>query len=138
MKTGLPARTRDDFLVLWRRPLAFHLLMQLLGVAFFTPLIGGIANHLVALTGREIADAGLAWAGIDVHRVLPLIALFLTVSAVGGGVYGALQLAGHQFLVTRMYAEQTDAKWKVPPQLETSEESASRRARPARPFTCGR
>ena len=325
MKAGLPARTRDDFLLLWRRPLAFHLIMQLIGVAFFTPLISGIANRLVAatgepvisnydiaafalsfrgavfilavaaltiglsfaefaglswiaghaimrrpvtvtstvgfvarhlpalialsarvflrlallllpflaaaalvwvatlagndvnyylsenpppwqraklaaaalelayaalavrqlarwlfalpallfegatpsqalrrsahmtqgrlraivvplalwwlllpgaallvaLTGREIADAGLAWAGIDVQRVLPLVALFLTVSAFCGFVYGALQLAGHQFLVTRMYAEQTDAKWRVPPQLETSEERARRLARPA-------
>ena len=47
-------RTRDDFLRLWRRALAFHLLMQLLGVAFFTPLISGIANHLVAATGEHV------------------------------------------------------------------------------------
>jgi glycerophosphoryl diester phosphodiesterase len=101
----------------------------LVPLALWWLLLPGAA-FLVALTGREIAAAGLAWAGIDVRRVLPLVALFLTVSAIGGVLYGALQLAGHQFLITRMYAEQTDAKWKVPPQLEMAEESARRLARP--------
>ena len=57
---------------------------------------------------RPVTDAGLDWAGIDVHRVLPLVAVYLAVSVVGGVVYSALQLAGHQFLVTRMFAEQRD------------------------------
>ena len=57
---------------------------------------------------RQVSDAGLDWAGIDVHRVLPLVALYLAVSIVGTFLYGGLGLAGHQFLVTRMYAEQRD------------------------------
>jgi len=57
---------------------------------------------------RQVSDAGLDWAGIDVRRVLPLVALYLGVSIVGGFLYGGLGLAGHQFLVLRLYAEQRD------------------------------
>jgi glycerophosphoryl diester phosphodiesterase len=57
---------------------------------------------------RQVSDAGLDWAGIDVRRVLPLVALYLAVSIVGGFLYGGLGLAGHQFLVLRLYAEQLD------------------------------
>jgi glycerophosphoryl diester phosphodiesterase len=57
---------------------------------------------------RQLSDAGLDWAGIDVCRVLPLVAVYVAVSLVGGFVFGGLGLAGHQFLVTRMYAEQVD------------------------------
>ncbi len=57
---------------------------------------------------RQVSDAGLDWAGIDLGRVLPLVAVYLAVSIVGGLLYGGLSLAGHQFLVTRLYAEQRD------------------------------
>jgi glycerophosphoryl diester phosphodiesterase len=57
---------------------------------------------------RQVSDAGLEWAGIDLRRVLPLVAVYLAVSVAGGFLYGALSLAGHQFLVTRLYAEQRD------------------------------
>jgi glycerophosphoryl diester phosphodiesterase len=65
---------------------------------------------LLAITWvcRQVSDAGLDWAGIDVRRVLPLVALYLAVSILGGFLYGGLGLAGHQFLVTRLYAEQRD------------------------------
>jgi glycerophosphoryl diester phosphodiesterase len=36
------------------------------------------------------------------------VALYLAVSLVGGFLYGGLALAGHQFLVLRLYAEQRD------------------------------
>jgi len=64
----------------------------------------------IAITwaGRQVSDAGLDWAGIDVRRVLPLVAVYLAVSIAGGFLYGGLSLAGHQFLVTRLYAEQRD------------------------------
>jgi glycerophosphoryl diester phosphodiesterase len=64
----------------------------------------------IAITwaGRQLSDAGLDWAGIDVHRVLPLVAVYLAVAITGGFLYGGLSLAGHQFLVTRLYAEQRD------------------------------
>jgi glycerophosphoryl diester phosphodiesterase len=57
---------------------------------------------------RQGSDAGLDWAGIDVHRVLPLVAVYLAVSILGGFLYGGIGLAGQQFLVTRLYAEQRD------------------------------
>jgi glycerophosphoryl diester phosphodiesterase len=62
----------------------------------------------ISWAGRYVSDAGLDWAGIDVHRVLPLVALYMAVAAIGGFFYGGILLAGHQFLVTRMYAEQRD------------------------------
>ncbi len=63
---------------------------------------------LIASLGHNVADAGLDWAGVDVHRVLPLVTVYLAVSLVGGFLYGGLGMAGHQFLVTRLYAEMRD------------------------------
>jgi glycerophosphoryl diester phosphodiesterase len=57
---------------------------------------------------RQVSGTGLDWAGIDVRRVLPLVAVYLAVSTVGAVLYGALHLAGQQFLVTRLFAEQRD------------------------------
>jgi glycerophosphoryl diester phosphodiesterase len=63
---------------------------------------------------RQASDAGLVWAGIEVSRVLPLVALYVTVGIVGGFLYGGAHLGGHQFLVTRMFAEQHDpSTWRV-------------------------
>jgi glycerophosphoryl diester phosphodiesterase len=67
-----------------------------------------VAAIAVTWVCRQISDAGLDWAGIELGRVLPLVALYLAVSIVGGLLYGGLSLAGHQFLVTRLYAEQHD------------------------------
>ena len=61
---------------------------------------------------RQVSDAGLDWAGIDVRRVLPLVAVYLVVTLVGGFLYGGLLVAGHQFLVTRMYREQMGGDWQ--------------------------
>lgn len=58
---------------------------------------------------RHVTSAALDWAGVDVQRVLPLVGTFLVVTLLGGLLFGALQLAGHQFLVTRMYTEQVSA-----------------------------
>jgi glycerophosphoryl diester phosphodiesterase len=80
---------------------------------------------------RQVSDAGLDWAGIDVQRVLPLVTVFLVVSLVGTLLYGALWFAGHQFLVTRMYAEQVSGAQLHPPaELEIGEERSRRLARP--------
>ena len=71
----------------------------------------------VTWLSRFISDAALDWAGIEVQRVLPLVALFLAVTTLGAFLYAGLQLAVHQFLVTRMYAEQSDPlRWTVPRQ----------------------
>jgi glycerophosphoryl diester phosphodiesterase len=94
------------------------------------PLIGWwvlitVAAVVITLLAREIAHGAMNWAGMDLRRVLPLVSLFLAVSVLGGFLYGALQLAGQQFLVTRLYAEQLDRKWVAP------DESASQAAQSA-------
>ena len=38
----------------------------------------------IAWACRIVSDAGLDWAGIDVHRVLPLVAVYLAVATIGG------------------------------------------------------
>ena len=102
-----------------------------LPIAGWWLLITAVAVVL-GLAGREISNGALGWAGIDLRRVLPLVALFMAVSLAGGLLYGTLQLAGHQFLVTRMYAEQLDpGRWTVPASLETSEVRSRAIARPA-------
>ncbi|MCU0255503.1 MAG: glycerophosphoryl diester phosphodiesterase membrane domain-containing protein, partial [Vicinamibacterales bacterium] len=81
---------------------------------------------------RFVSDAGLDWAGIDVRRVLPLVAVYLTASIVGAFLYGALWFAGHQFLVTRMFAERADITTLEAPAGEPIDEARSRGiARPA-------
>ena len=91
-----------------------------------------VATVAITWVCREISDAGLNWAGIDAHRVLPLVVLCLVVTLAGAFLYGALQLTGHVFLVTRMYAEQLDpTRWRTPAALEISEERSRFIARPA-------
>ena len=41
---------------------------------------------------RQVSDAGLDWAGIDVRRVLPLVAVYLAFSVLGAVVYGGTAL----------------------------------------------
>ena len=81
---------------------------------------------------RQVTDVALDWAGIDVRRVLPLVAVFLVVSIAGSLLYGSLYLAGHQFLVTRMHAEQAAPGHRTAPALEATDEGRARLvARPA-------
>ena len=86
----------------------------------------------VTWAGRYVSDAGLDWAGIDVHRVLPLVAVYLAVAAVGGFLYGGILIAGHQFLVTRLYAEQRDPEARRTPTVPSEDTVRARLiARPA-------
>ncbi len=106
-------------------------------VAIAAPLVSWwllLTGATIAITWvcRQISDAGLVWAGMDLQRVLPLVALYLAVVLIGGFIYSALQMAGHQFLVTRMYGEQRDpGKWVAPANLELDDQLARRVARPA-------
>ena len=76
---------------------------------------------------RQLSDAGLVWAGIDVQRVLPLVALYVTVTIVGGFLYSAMLIGGHQMLTTRMFARRHDPNdWHLPPP-ETQHDARSRR-----------
>jgi glycerophosphoryl diester phosphodiesterase len=69
---------------------------------------------LVAATGTHSLETKLLeWAGLDLHRVLPLIALFVVVGVTGAFLHNALLIVGHQFLVTRMYVEQLEPhRWQ--------------------------
>ncbi|HZF31251.1 MAG TPA: glycerophosphodiester phosphodiesterase family protein, partial [Gammaproteobacteria bacterium] len=102
-------------------------------VATAAPLVVGwlaATAAMLALTFscRQISDLGLAWARIDVHRVLPLVALYVTVAIIGGFLYGAVQVAGSQFLVTRMYSEHRDPETWILPTLAAGEPRARRTA----------
>jgi glycerophosphoryl diester phosphodiesterase len=102
-----------------------------------TPLVVwwlAITGATIAITWacRQVTDGALDWAGIDVHRVLPLIALFLAVTIAGSFLYGGLHLSGHQFLVTRMYSEQrAPGRGRAPAHEEPGEARARLVARPA-------
>jgi len=86
----------------------------------------------IAWACRYVSDAGLDWAGIDVHRVLPLVAVYLAVATIGGFLYGGILLAGHQFLVTRMYAELRDPATRQAPAIPREDAQGARLiARPA-------
>ncbi len=99
-------------------------------IAWWLALVA--AAFAVTWACRPVTEAGLAWAGIDVHRVLPLVAVFLAVSICAVAVYGALQLAGHQFLVTRMFAEQRDpARLRGFAEAEVAADRSSGIAKPA-------
>jgi glycerophosphoryl diester phosphodiesterase len=87
------------------------------------PLLGlWLALTLVALTaawlGRGLTDAAFDWAGLDLRRVVGLVALFLPLSLAAGFVYAGVQLASHQFLVTRMYVEQVEFGRGAPPSAQ--------------------
>jgi glycerophosphoryl diester phosphodiesterase len=82
-----------------------------------------------AWAGRQLTQPAFAWAGIDVYRVLPLVALCLVVTVIAGFIFGTLQLAGHQFIVTRLFAEQQDTHVNLSP-TEAPHAAAGRQARP--------
>jgi glycerophosphoryl diester phosphodiesterase len=84
-----------------------------------------------AWAGRFVTEPALRWAGIDVHRVLPLVALFMAVAMAAGFVFSTLQAAGHQFFVTRAFAEQRSDSWlQVQGADSPADVAAWRRARP--------
>jgi glycerophosphoryl diester phosphodiesterase len=77
-----------------------------------------LAAVALAWLGRQFTDAALDWAGMDIRRVLPLVAAFLAVTLVFGFVYSTLQFAGHQFLITRTFAERVDGSVRLPDAAE--------------------
>jgi glycerophosphoryl diester phosphodiesterase len=75
---------------------------------------------------RQVSDAGLEWAGLDVHRVLPLVAVCMAVTILGSFLYGGLGLTGHQFFITRGYAEQRAPDRRPAPALTALADERSR------------
>jgi glycerophosphoryl diester phosphodiesterase len=89
------------------------LLLWWLGITALAALGFGVGRHFTGLA--------MNWAGVDPHRVLPLVALFMAVAIAFSFACSTLQFAGHQFLATRLYAEQRAA----PILLESPDTSAA-------------
>lgn len=75
-----------------------------------TPLVAwwlalGAASTMAFRLAGRVSAAALDWAGTDFDRLLPLVNVFLAAGFVLAFVYSTLQFAGHQFLITRIYAE---------------------------------
>jgi len=88
-----------------------------------------ITAALIGLTllGRLISDAGLNWAGISAPKVLPLVTIYVLVALLGSFLYSSLWLAGHQFMVTRLYVERLNKPDWQPPAAGEAAESTQRR-----------
>ncbi len=97
MNKALVARTWADFRLNWRQPLAFHLLMQLLGFAIFAPLVTWIGRRIVLASGEpvisnfDIAAFVLSASG----AVFVLVVAALTVSLLLAEFAGLSWIAGH-------------------------------------------
>jgi glycerophosphoryl diester phosphodiesterase len=94
-------------------------------------LLAGLAA-LCLRAGHAVTSAAMDWAGVDPQRVLPLVAVFMTVTIGFGFVYATLQFAGHQFLATRMYADRREAPLLLDDPADTVATQA--RARAGRPM----
>jgi glycerophosphoryl diester phosphodiesterase len=122
-----PARALEESAVLTR-----DRLQEIVPPLVLWWLVLTAAATAITWACRFPSDAGLDWAGVDVRRVLPLVTVYLTVSAFGAFLYGALWFAGHQFLVTRLFAERVDTTTLEPPAGRAMDEAGSRSiARPA-------
>ncbi len=88
-----------------------------------------ITLSMIALSWvcHQISAAGLNWAGISAPRVLPLVAIYMVVSLLGGFLYSAFWFAGHQFMVTRLYIERLDNTAWQPPTIGSEQERMARR-----------
>ena len=71
-------------------------------------LLLGASGRIAYGLLRQFGNAALNWAGLDFARVLPLVTLFVVTGLIGTFLLHAVLIAGHQFLVTRIYAEQLD------------------------------
>lgn len=106
MNEGLPDRTWSDFRAHWRPALAFHVLMQLLWVAIFTPLITWIGRRILRASGEplisnyDMAAFVLSPTGI----VFVLVIVALTVSLLLGEFAGLSWIAGQAIVRRRVTA----------------------------------
>jgi glycerophosphoryl diester phosphodiesterase len=101
MTTKFAARAWNDLSSRWRVPLAFHLVMQVLGFAVIAPVFTFIASWLVSRSGEPVVS------NIDlVGFVLSPIGLFFVL--VMGALLGALLLAefaGHTWISSHAIAQ---------------------------------
>lgn len=100
-------------------------------IALWWTLMLGL-GFAAAWIGRRVSAAGLEWAAVDFSRVLPMVLLLVVLTVAGGFLYGSVLLGGHQFLVTRLYAEARDmARWRDAPPLEAADQRSRALALPA-------
>ena len=89
MTDGLLARARADLRLNWRAALAFHLLVQLIGFAIFTPLATWVGRRLVLAAGEPVISnfdmAGFVLSPTGAAFVLVIAAL--TIASAAGGVH---------------------------------------------------
>ena len=97
MNEGLMARTWADFRLHWRGALAFHLLMQLTGIAIFTPLATWLGRRIVLASGEpvisnfDIAAFVLSPAGVTFVLVIAALAIAVLLAEFAGQSW----IAGH-------------------------------------------
>jgi glycerophosphoryl diester phosphodiesterase len=65
----------------------------------------GAGGAGLGLLVRKVEGWALTWSGLDFARVLPLVTLFVICGVVGTFLWNAVLIAGHQFVVTRLYTE---------------------------------
>jgi len=97
VNSGLPARTWADFRVCRRQAFAFHLGLQLLGVALFTPLVTWTARHIVTATGEAVvSNFDLATFALSLRGALfVLVVAALTLGLLFAEFAGLSWLSGH-------------------------------------------
>jgi glycerophosphoryl diester phosphodiesterase len=69
-------------------------------------LLLGASGRIAYGLLRQLGDVALNWAGLDFARVLVVVTLCVTIGLIGTFLLDAVLIAGHQFLVTRIYSEQ--------------------------------
>lgn len=84
--------------------------------AWWLPLL--VLVVLAIWLGRQFSDVAFDWAGINFRRVLPLVVLFAIVASIFSLAWSGLALAGHQFIVTRLFASLRDTPLPSPWQDE--------------------
>ncbi|HTT41742.1 MAG TPA: glycerophosphodiester phosphodiesterase family protein [Steroidobacteraceae bacterium] len=83
-------------------------LLKIIGPLLAWWVLLGASGAAVSLFVHKLESLGLAWAGLYFARVLPLVTLFVIAGLVGSFLWDAVLIAGHQFLVTRMYSQSAD------------------------------
>jgi glycerophosphoryl diester phosphodiesterase len=73
-------------------------------------LLIGACSLVAAELLHHLGGAALDWAGVDFGRILPLVTLLAGTGVAGSFLLNAALIAGHQFLVARMYSDQLGAR----------------------------
>jgi glycerophosphoryl diester phosphodiesterase len=103
-----------------------HRLPAILGLLLVWWLLVIACGRIARALLKHFGNAAFDWAGVDFVRVLPLVTLFVVGGLIGTFILHAVLIAGHQFLVTRIYVEQLDPHARQAP-ANTDATSSARR-----------